>query len=410
MIMSKKIIYLSVGDDGGGPFSFTREIIKGLFVEARKYDLDFEVYVEGWKGDENEDRFSTLSSIPCLHFIERNPLLLLKRDKDTELPNCNKTKTEVLKNFQKNFEQYKRSISKIKEADLIIGVIDPCIIAVAKEIYPEKPALCITDHTWDVTYEKTLEDMVYEEGIKDVIDEIASMYKQADRVYMWPEPVTPREFREEAEKKGCEVKCLAGMLGSPEKTREEVLEIMKLKDLQLKDSLDIVGFLGGRRGAVYTIFRDLFDKYKENPPQGYHIVIDAKIGDVERPVFQSGNKDPKFMSERLPAIEQGLVYAFAVVKPGGGTMNGLCAARTPCIAVTERGQPQLNAIAESSLINMYGKVIEYGEFQKDPVSIIEREVENFKKEGKQFRNNLERIEQNAERSLWAEIIKDYLLR
>lgn len=404
-------VYVSVGDDGGGPFSLARGVVNGLIAMSKSNGFEPEFIVEGWTGPparpgREKGLLEHIRSRRChVTFINRDPLLFIERDKKTNWIDPEATKNNILKNFPKRFEYYLAQKTSIGDVQIVIAVCDPCALQKARE--HKKPAICVTDHTWDVTFKKILEQVsMLDAETLVVLYFIGSLYAQADILYMWPEPITPPDFFEEAQELGIEVKRLEGVFESPQFQKNYVLEQMRIRPEN--KNLPLVCLSGGRLGPLGEIFEKIFDEYSQNLPEDYIVVINSRVRDTNGPVFQPGKeKVGSFNFEEMALIHQCVAYDLLITRGGGGSMNGAIAARCPIVNITEPLHPQVNAISQCARKMGIARLIPYHTLLARPRETIEHQLLMLAEKNKEAKNLLSSILQNSEIYLARELISRF---
>lgn len=395
--MQSKTVYVSVGDDGGGPFALARGIVSGLLEQAKAHSIKLNIIIEGWSGEKEKGRHESLLDYlqpqqydKGAEFVERNKLIWIERDKKKQWVNPEDTKNEVLLKFPEHIKTYlneRSNFQKLSNADLVIGVVDPCIIAAAKS--QGKKSICVTDHTWDVTMRLILEQVsLLDAETQSIIHQIGALYAQADCLYMWPEPVTPDcPFFEGAKELGVDLRRLPGVLEAPKKSRAAVQESLNIQPKNR--NLPTVCLSSGALGALGEIFKKVCESYKEVPPEEYNVVIDAEVDNIRLyPVFQPGYGMLQLRSRPLPLVDQCMAYDLLITRAGGGAVNAAIASACPWVSVTEPLHPQVNAIAQCARRLGLARCIPYEVFEQNPRSVIERELLDNKVQNKKIISKL----------------------
>lgn len=379
--MQSKTVYVSVGDDGGGPFALARGIVSGLLEQAKVHSIELNIIIEGWPDEKEKGRHESLLDYlqsqydKEAEFVERNKLIWIERGKKKQWVNPEDTKNEVLLKFPEHIKTYlneRSNFQKLSNADLVIGVVDPCIIAAAKS--QGKKSICVTDHTWDVTMRLILEQAsLLDAETQSIIHQIGALYAQADCLYMWPEPITPDcPFFEGAKELGVDLRRLPGVLEASKKSRADVQERLRIQPKNR--NLPTVCLSSGALGALVGIFRRVRESYEKARPNKYNVIIDAVIDNIRYPVFQPGYGMLELESRPLPLVDQCMAYDLLITRAGGGAVNAAIASACPWVSVTEPLHPQVNAIAQCARRLGLARCIPYEVFEQNPRSVIEREL------------------------------------
>lgn len=317
-------LYVSVGDDGGGPFALARGIINGLLDAAESRDLAVDLVIESWPDSELESEQRQAHLLAGLRarqmdvrFVARDRLLWIERDARHWVHPA-ATRDAVLSPFRGCLDAYvdrHPSPEAIGAADIVLGVVDPCVLAAGiKYGASHQKRISVTDHTWDVTFRLILDQVgLLDPAALEVVHRIGALYAHADCLYMWPEPITPdMPFVAGARELGVDVRRLAGALERPRRKRNEILSLLQIEETNR--ALPVVCLSTGALGALEGVFRKLVSVYEERPPVGYSVVIYATVGDARNPVFQPGKPMTQASLRGIPLIDQGVAYDLLITR------------------------------------------------------------------------------------------------
>lgn len=377
-------LYVSIGDDGGGPFALARGIINGLLDAAESRDLAIDLVIEGWPGSELESEQRQAHLLAGLRarqmdvrLVTRDRLLWIERDARHWVHPA-ATRDAVLSPFRDRLDVYvdnHPSPEAIGAADIVIGVVDPCVLAAGiKYGTSHQKRISVTDHTWDVTFRLILDQVgLLDPAALEIVHRIGALYAHADCLYMWPEPITPdMPFVAGARELGVDVRRLAGVLERPRRKRSEILDALQIEDINR--ALPVVCLSTGALGALEGVFRKLVGVYEQRPPSGYNVAIYAKVGSAKNPVFQPGKPMTQARLSGISLVDQAMAYDLLITRAGGGAVNAAIAAACPWASIIEPYHPQVNAIAEAARANGLATVIPYEVLEADPRRVAEREL------------------------------------
>lgn len=399
-----RVIHVAVGDDGGGPWVFTRELTGGLAKELHDRRIPARFIIDG-RHDERGFR-NIVKRVNAKHkqavvewgFVRPEKLLWLPRDKEN-LVEPEALPEKVLKEFGTNFDAYRAAID-LSQVDLVIGVVDPCTVSVARERGIR--AVCVTDHLWHITMRETVEQVSPPgQDVSEILARIGTLYTAADRLYLWPEPISPEDPCGIEAKRLCgdKVSWLNGVLESPDWDPGEVK-----RHYGVDNGAPTVFISTGALGPFQKLMDNAKNEYTDRPPQGYNVILDR----APAIVFLSGQPGSRSV-EGLPVINLGLGCVLGFVRGGGGVYNSLIGARCACVTIAEPRHPQVNAIARrADEMGLTRFIKDYDRAAARPRTLIEQELARAK-ENAAIQERMRSIPCNAERDWAKEIVEAFLV-
>lgn len=412
-VMETRRILLVAGCDGWGPWSFLRAVAGALVVALRDVGLGAQFIVEGWEGGNFHTVAKRIRDLGGTVLDERprpEQFLYLPRDSDTQLVRPEAICELVLIPFETRFEKYLSEFETRDWAavDLVLAVVDPIAVAAIKRLLKEGETgprtVLVTDHFWDWTLQRILEEAGMLGDANRFLESVASLYGRVDRAYLWPPPITPLEVFAAASKVGRDVRRLTGVLESPLKGGGDLQSTRR--DYGLDNGLPTVIVTTGATGSLRTIFDRLEVSYYSKLPEGYNLIINTQ----PRKVFT-----PTHWLEPMtnpPVVDLAPLVEFGVTRCGGGTVNGLIAARAAWYSVLEPFHAQVNAIAECAEEMELAPIVGFNNFAIEPRSLIESWLfdESGRTARELARSLMAQIPHDAESQLAEEVVEQFLLK
>jgi hypothetical protein len=281
-----------------------------------------------------------------------------------------------------------------------------------------KPALTIFDHSWGKTYEILLEEFTaglfgpttsalpiiktladYE--VAKAINEIKVDESKTQAVFLFPEFIAPRPYREHWKSLRVRIEPIGGVFGRPTVSRKKARSRMGIPEGAPAKTVYILG--GGtpiwdaklpeiivqlkEKILPYNVV--VFDRYAK--PNEY-----VRVGDN---VFRGGVIDGATAQGLLPGID------LVITRAGGGIVNDAIACRVPLVCVEEPNHLQVEMIRQNCEKEGLTRTIRIGDFRDCAIrEIIENELGN-EAGNRRIRKAMQRIRNGMEEAVAMTIIR-----
>ena len=300
--------------------------------------------------------------------------------------------------------------------DAVVNIGTPSATRAAR--LAGKPAITIFDHSWGRTYELLLEEFaagvlgpttsalpiiktLADFEVVKAINQIKEDESKAQAVFLFPEFIAPRVYREHWKSLRVRIEPIGGVFGGPAVSRKKARSRMGIPESAPARTVYILG--GGTPiwdAKLPEIILHL--KAKSLP---YNVVIfdrNAKPNEYVRMgenVFKGGVIDGATVQGLLPGID------LVITRAGGGIVNDAIACRVPLVCVEEPNHLQVEMIRENCEKEGLTRTIRVNNFRDCAiVEIIEKELGN-QVGNRRIRKTMQGIRNGMEEAVAATIIQ-----
>jgi UDP:flavonoid glycosyltransferase YjiC (YdhE family) len=279
-----------------------------------------------------------------------------------------------------------------------------------------KPAITIFDHSWGKTYEMLLEEFTagvlgpttsalpiikrdYE--VAKAINELKEDESKAQAVFLFPEFIAPRPYREHWKSLRVRIEPIGGVFGRPAVSRKKARSTMGIPE---GAPAKTVYMLGGGTSVWDAKLPEIIQQLKEKSLL-YNVVVfdrNAKPNEYVRVgnnVFKGGVIDGATVQGLLPGID------LVITRAGGGIVNDSIACRVPLVCVEEPNHLQVEMIRQNCEKEGLTRTIRIGDFRDCAIGeIIEKELGN-QAGNRRIRKAMQGIRNGMEEPVAATIIQ-----
>ena len=273
-----------------------------------------------------------------------------------------------------------------EDVDAVVDIGTPSAARAAR--LAGKPSITIFDHSWGKTYEMLLEEFTagvlgpttsalpiikrdYE--VAKAINELKEDESKAQAVFLFPEFIAPRPYRDHWKSLRVRIEPIGGVFGRPTVSRKKARSRMGIPEGAPAKTVYI---LGGGTPVWDAKLPEIILQLKEKTLPYNVVVFDrnakpneyVRVGDN---VFKGGVIDGATVQGLLPGID------LVITRAGGGIVNDAIACRVPLVCVEEPNHLQVELIRQNCEKERLTRTIRIGDFRDCPIGeIIERELGN----------------------------------
>ena len=303
-----------------------------------------------------------------------------------------------------------------EDVDAVVDIGTPCAARAARLV--GKPALTIFDHSWGKTYEMLLEEFTagvlgpttsalpiiktladYE--VAKAINQLKEDESTAQAVFLFPEFMAPRPYREHWKSLRVRIEPIGGVFGRPAVSRKKARSTMGIPE---GAPAKTVYMLGGGTSVWDAKLPEIIQQLKEKSLL-YNVVVfdrNAKPNEYVRVgnnVFKGGVIDGATVQGLLPGID------LVITRAGGGIVNDAIACRVPFVCVEEPNNFQVEMIRQNCEKEGLTRPIRIGEFRERAIGeIVEKELGN-QAGNRRIRKAMQRIRNGMEETVAVAIIQ-----
>ena len=303
-----------------------------------------------------------------------------------------------------------------EDVDAVVDIGTPCAARAARLV--GKPALTIFDHSWGKTYEMLLEEFTagvlgpttsalpiiktladYE--VAKAINQLKEDESTAQAVFLFPEFMAPRPYREHWKSLRVRIEPIGGVFGRPAVSRKKARSRMGIPE---GAPAKTVYMLGGGTSVWDAKLPEIIQQLKEKSLL-YNVVVfdrNAKPNEYVRVgnnVFKGGVIDGATVQGLLPGID------LVITRAGGGIVNDAIACRVPFVCVEEPNHLQVEMIRQNCEKEGLTRTIRIGDFRDCAIGeIIEKELGN-QAGNRRIRKAMQGIRNGMEEPVAATIIQ-----
>ena len=273
-----------------------------------------------------------------------------------------------------------------KGVDAVVDIGTPPAARAARRA--GKPALTIFDHSWGKTYEMLLEEFnagalgpttsalpikktLADYEVAKAINQLKEDESKAQAVFLFPEFMAPRPYREHWKSLRVRIEPVGGVFGWPTVSREKARSKMGIPE---GAPAKTVYLLGGGTSVWDAKLPEIIQQLKEESLP-YNVVVfdrNAKPNEYVRVgnnVFKGGVIDGATVQGLLPGID------LVITRAGGGIVNDAIACRVPFVCVEEPNHLQVEMIRQNCQKEGLTRTIRIGDFRDCAIGeIIEKEL------------------------------------
>ena len=303
-----------------------------------------------------------------------------------------------------------------EDVDAVVDIGTPCAARAARLV--GKPALTIFDHSWGKTYEMLLEEFTagalgpttsarpiiktladYE--VAKAINELKEDESKAQAVFLFPEFIAPRPYRDHWKSLRVRIEPIGGVFGRPAVSRKKARSRMGIPEGAPAKTVYI---LGGGTSVWDAKLPEIIQQLKEKSLLYNVVVFDrnakpneyVRVGDN---VFKGGVIDGATVQGLLPGID------LVITRAGGGIVNDAIACRVPFVCVEEPNNFQVEMIRQNCEKEGLTRPIRIGEFRERAIGeIVEKELGN-QAGNRRIRKAMQRIRNGMEETVAVAIIQ-----
>ena len=303
-----------------------------------------------------------------------------------------------------------------EDVDAVVDIGTPCAARAARLV--GKPALTIFDHSWGKTYEMLLEEFTagvlgpttsalpiiktladYE--VAKAINQLKEDESTAQAVFLFPEFMAPRPYREHWKSLRVRIEPIGGVFGRPAVSRKKARSTMGIPE---GAPAKTVYMLGGGTSVWDAKLPEIIQQLKEKSLLYNVVVFDrnakpneyVRVGDN---VFKGGVIDGATVQGLLPGID------LVITRAGGGIVNDAIACRVPFVCVEEPNNFQVEMIRQNCEKEGLTRPIRIGEFRERAIGeIVEKELGN-QAGNRRIRKAMQRIRNGMEETVAVAIIQ-----
>ncbi len=275
-----------------------------------------------------------------------------------------------------------------EDVDAVVDIGTPPAARAAR--LAGKPALTIFDHSWGKTYEMLLEEFnagvlgpttsappikktLADYEIAKAINELKEDESKAQVVFLFPEFMAPRPYREHWKSLRVRIEPIGGVFGRPAVSRKKARSKMGIPEGAPAKTVYI---LGGGTPIWDAKLPEIIQQLKEKSLP-YNVVVfdrNAKPNEYVRVgnnVFKGGVIDGATVQGLLPGID------LVMTRAGGGIVNDAIACRVPFVCIEEPNHLQVEMIRQNCEKERLTRTIRIGDFRDCAIGeIIEKELGN----------------------------------
>jgi UDP:flavonoid glycosyltransferase YjiC (YdhE family) len=301
-----------------------------------------------------------------------------------------------------------------EDVDAVVDIGTPSAARAAR--LAGKPALTIFDHSWGKTYEMLLEEFTagvlgpttsarpiikrdYE--VAKAINQLKEDESKAQAVFLFPEFIAPRPYREHWKSLGVRIEPIGGVFGRPAVSRKKARSRMGIPEGAPAQTVYI---LGGGTSVWDAKLPEIILQLKEKILP-YNVVLfdrNAKPNEYVRVgdnVFKGGVIDGATVQGLLPGID------LVITRAGGGIVNDAIACRVPLVCVEEPNHLQVEMIRQNCEKEGLTRTIRIGDFRDCAIGeIVEKELGN-QAGNRRIRKAMQGIRNGMEEAVAATIIQ-----
>jgi UDP:flavonoid glycosyltransferase YjiC (YdhE family) len=301
-----------------------------------------------------------------------------------------------------------------EDVDAVVDIGTPSAARAAR--LAGKPAITIFDHSWGKTYEMLLEEFTagvlgpttsalpiikrdYE--VAKAINELKEDESKAQAVFLFPEFIAPRPYREHWKSLRVRIEPIGGVFGRPAVSRKKARSTMGIPE---GAPAKTVYMLGGGTSVWDAKLPEIIQQLKEKSLL-YNVVVfdrNAKPNEYVRVgnnVFKGGVIDGATVQGLLPGID------LVITRAGGGIVNDSIACRVPLVCVEEPNHLQVEMIRQNCEKEGLTRTIRIGDFRDCAIGeIIEKELGN-QAGNRRIRKAMQGIRNGMEEPVAATIIQ-----
>ena len=301
-----------------------------------------------------------------------------------------------------------------EDVDAVVDIGTPSAARAAR--LAGKPAITIFDHSWGKTYEMLLEEFTagvlgpttsalpiikrdYE--VAKAINELKEDESKAQAVFLFPEFIAPRPYREHWKSLRVRIEPIGGVFGRPAVSRKKARSTMGIPE---GAPAKTVYMLGGGTSVWDAKLPEIIQQLKEKSLLYNVVVFDrhAKPNEYVRVgnnVFKGGVIDGATVQGLLPGID------LVITRAGGGIVNDSIACRVPLVCVEEPNHLQVEMIRQNCEKEGLTRTIRIGDFRDCAIGeIIEKELGN-QAGNRRIRKAMQGIRNGMEEPVAATIIQ-----
>lgn len=301
-----------------------------------------------------------------------------------------------------------------EDVDAVVDIGTPSAARAAR--LAGKPAITIFDHSWGKTYEMLLEEFTagvlgpttsalpiikrdYE--VAKAINELKEDESKAQAVFLFPEFIAPRPYREHWKSLRVRIEPIGGVFGRPAVSRKKARSTMGIPE---GAPAKTVYMLGGGTSVWDAKLPEIIQQLKEKSLLYNVVVFDrhAKPNEYVRVgnnVFKGGVIDGATVQGLLPGID------LVITRAGGGIVNDAIACRLPLVCVEEPNHLQVEMIRQNCEKEGLTRTIRIGDFRDCAIGeIIEKELGN-QAGNRRIRKAMQGIRNGMEEPVAATIIQ-----
>ena len=301
-----------------------------------------------------------------------------------------------------------------EDVDAVVDIGTPSAARAAR--LAGKPAITIFDHSWGKTYEMLLEEFTagvlgpttsalpiikrdYE--VAKAINELKEDESKAQAVFLFPEFIAPRPYREHWKSLRVRIEPIGGVFGRPAVSRKKARSTMGIPE---GAPAKTVYMLGGGTSVWDAKLPEIIQQLKEKSLL-YNVVVfdrNAKPNEYVRVgnnVFKGGVIDGATVQGLLPGID------LVMTRAGSGIVNDAIACRVPLVCVEEPNHLQVEMIRQNCEKEGLTRTIRIGDFRDCAIGeIIEKELGN-QAGNRRIRKAMQGIRNGMEEPVAATIIQ-----